>query len=290
MSPAAAVSRRARFYRPPRAGDVGRWKIATAFLRRLPDFLIIGTQRGGTTSLYEYLCRHPQVAAAAEKEIHYFDFQLSRGPAWYRAHFPWRWPLRRRITGEASPFYLFHPRAPQAVQALAPHARLIVMLRNPVDRAHSHYRLQRRAKIEPLQTFEEAIAAEPERLAGQREKMAAQEEYYSYEFHQYSYLARGRYREQIAAWREYFPAEQTLIFPSETFYAQPEMIFDQVCQFLGLPLSPAARAHPPRLNHAPGEEMAPATRRQLEGYFAAPNAALARLLGQELPWTPRDHL
>ena len=146
--------------------------MATSPLRRWPDFLIIGTQRGGTTSLYEYLCRHPQVSPATEKEIHYFDFQTARGPAWYRAHFPWRFP-RTRITGEASPFYLFHPRVPRLVRDLLPAVRLIVLLRDPVERAHSHFRLQKRAGIERLATFEEALEAEPARLEGEREKMAA---------------------------------------------------------------------------------------------------------------------
>ena len=277
------ASRRDRFYRPRRDCDVGFWRVATSPLRRWPDFLIIGTQRGGTTSLYEYLCRHPQVSPATEKEIHYFDFQAQRGAAWYRAHFPWRFPAGR-LTGEASPFYLFHPRVPRLVRARLPAVRLIVLLRDPVERAHSHYRLQKRAGIERLATFEEAIEAEPSRLEGEREKTANQPDYYSYNFQHYSYLARGVYQPQLAAWMEYFPREQFLILPSETFYAQPEATFGRVCNFLDLSSGPELGGDPPRLNHQPGEDMKDETRRWLQGYFAPHNAELTRYLGQDFGW------
>ena len=276
---------RDRFYRPPRPCDVGFWRIATAPLRRWPDFLVIGAQRGGTTSLYEYLCRHPEIAAASEKEVHYFDFQLRRGSAWYRAHFPLRLPFaRRRLTGEATPFYLVHPQAPRAVRALLPSVRLIVLLRDPVERAHSHYRLQKRMKIERLPTFEAALEAEPARLAGQHEKILRGNDYYSYEFNHYGYVARGIYQPQIAAWLEHFPREQILILPSETFYARPAEVFARVCDFLGLGCPAFLRDDPPNLNHEPGEPMADATRCRLREYFAPHNASLARFLGQDFPW------
>ena len=275
--------RRDRFYRPQRDCDVGVWRLATSLLRRWPDFLIIGAQRGGTTSLYEYLCRHPQVDPATEKEIHYFDFQTARGPAWYRAHFPWRFP-GTRITGEASPFYLFHPRVPRLVRDLLPAVRLIVLLRDPVERAHSHFRLQRRAKIEPLATFEEAIAAEPERLAGEREKFARLPDYYGYNFHQYSYLERGIYLPQLVAWEEFFPREQLLVLGSEDFYARPAEVFGRVCDFLGLDRAPIAGIEPPRLNHQPGEGLTAETRGRLQEYFAPHNAELARYLGRDFSW------
>ena len=277
------VARRARFHRPPRPDDVGRWRLITSPWRRWPDFLIIGTQRGGTTSFYEYLCRHPLVAPATEKEIHYFDFQSARGPAWYRAHFPWRWPARR-ITGEASPFYLFHPGVPARVRALLPGVRLLVLLRDPVERAHSHFRLQRRARIEPLASFEEALDAELFRLAGEPEKMARGDDYYSYNYQHYSYLARGHYAPQLARWLQYVSREQLLVLSSEAFYAQPEAAFDRACRFLGLPAAPEARLNPPRLNHQPGEPMLPATRARLQSHFAPHNAELARLLGESFDW------
>ena len=145
-------------------------------LRLLPDFLIIGTQRGGTTSLYNYLVEHPGIGAASIKEVHFFDTpHFKQGLAWYRGHFPsafQRYYVERSlkhgfVTGEASPYYLFHPHAPKRVAGLMPQMKLIVMLRNPVDRAYSHYHHEVAGGHEKLATFEEAIACEDERLAGE---------------------------------------------------------------------------------------------------------------------------
>src|SRR5229473_3108964 len=124
------------------------YRATTNPLRLLPDFVIIGTQRGGTTSLYNYLAEHPSIGAASIKEVHFFDTShYKQGLAWYRAHFP---PFVQKyytqhvqkqafITGEASPYYLFHPFAARRMANSLPHVKLIVMLRNPVDRAYSHF-------------------------------------------------------------------------------------------------------------------------------------------------------
>ncbi len=118
-----------------------RARLATAGARRLPDFLVIGAQRAGSTSLFAQLCAHPGVAAPSHKEIHYFDLQSFRGPRWYRSHFPPVASSRGRITGEASPYYLFHPAVPARVAEALPEVRLIALLRDPVARAYSHYQL-----------------------------------------------------------------------------------------------------------------------------------------------------
>ncbi len=110
----------------------------TSGSRRLPDFIILGAQRAGTSSLYYYLSQHPQILPAVRKELHFFDDHYRRGLGWYRSQFPTR-GARGTITGEATPYYLSHPHAPARIQRLLPQARLIVLLRNPVERAISHY-------------------------------------------------------------------------------------------------------------------------------------------------------
>src|SRR5688572_4751100 len=108
-------------------------------MARLPSFLIIGVQRGGTTSLYDYLVQHPRIAPAKRKEVHYFDIRYPNGPAWYRKQFSWWLNVRRNVmTGEASPYYIFHPAVPDRVRETVPDAKLIVLLREPVARALSH--------------------------------------------------------------------------------------------------------------------------------------------------------
>src|SRR6478609_8226330 len=142
-----------------------RFRTITRNARALPDFLLIGGQRCGSTSLYTTLCGHPQVLAGAHKEPHFFDNNHLRGEGFYRRLFPLRAHLRARhaITGEATTHYLSHPAVPERVAAMLPDVRLIAILRDPVERAYSHYQRAPRNGREPL-SFEQALAAERERL------------------------------------------------------------------------------------------------------------------------------
>ena len=119
---------------------------------RLPDFVIIGAQRCGTSSLYSYLIEHPQIAPATRKELHYFDLNYAAGDEWYRSQFP-QFPDtpfdgRLTVTGEASPYYLFHPMAAERCASVVPDAKLIVMVRDPVERAYSHYHHERARNVD----------------------------------------------------------------------------------------------------------------------------------------------
>ena len=138
---------------------------ATSFGRPLPDFLILGAQKAGTTALYSYLRKHPSIIGPSWKEVSYFDRHYARGPAWYRGNFPNKLRTRGALVGEASPSYLFHPLGPRRVRELVPEARLVALLRDPVDRALSHYNHERALGREPL-SFEDALAAEDDRLRG----------------------------------------------------------------------------------------------------------------------------
>src|SRR5437588_2037479 len=154
------------------------YRTMTNQVRLLPDFLIIGGQRCGTTSLYYYLINYPGISPACTKEVHFFDVNFEKGPGWYRAQFPtvigksYAKYARKHslITGEASPYYLFHPHAPRRISALIPKVKLIALLRNPVDRAFSQHWLEVQSGYETL-SFKEAIESEQERLAGEWEKM-----------------------------------------------------------------------------------------------------------------------
>ncbi|HEY9295730.1 MAG TPA: sulfotransferase domain-containing protein, partial [Phormidium sp.] len=176
-------------------------KTADIFLKESvecqPDFIIIGAQKCGTTSLYEYLIQHPQILAASKKEVHFFDLNFAKGVDWYRQQFK---PVSQKsITGEASPYYIFHPLVPQRIYQLFPQVKLIVLLRNPVERAISHYYHEVRLGFEDL-GLEDAIAQEPARLEGETAKILADETYYSYNHQHYTYLSRGVYVEQLNNW------------------------------------------------------------------------------------------
>lgn len=271
------------------------WGLVTSPLRLLPDFIVIGAQRAGTTSLYRYLIQHPSARGALPaKGVHYFDTSFEKNDAWYRAHFPTR--LTRRyvalrngtelVTGEGSPYYIFHPHSPQRIADLLPHVKLIAMLRNPVDRAYSHHQHEVARGFEHL-TFEEALDREQERLAGEVEKMRRDPLYVSFGHQHHSYLARGLYGEQIKLWHSFFPRDQLLILKSESFFADPGRELERVQRFLGLPAwSPRAYE---RYNALPRDSMRPETRERLAEYFALPNRLLFDYLGLDYGWnTPVD--
>jgi hypothetical protein len=261
-------------------------------LRVLPDFLILGAARGGTTSLFNYLAGHPQVAADV-KEIHYFDNQYSKGPRWYRSFFPMKSYLAAKgarlgapiVTGEASPYYLFHPAVPQRVQELIPSARFLVLLRDPVTRAYSEYRLRVRGGFENL-SFAEAIDAEAERLSGWNARLGAGEQPPSKSPHQmFSYAARGEYASQLERWFDYFPRDAFLIERSENFFSDPATVLHRAEAFLGLdPWDPPEYTAFNSASEPPPDDV---TRDLLRERFEGLNADLERLLGIEgftAPW------
>lgn len=280
-------SRLRRAARRVAEGSTGGLRRITSSLRPLPDFLVIGAQRCGTTSFYEALAQHPSVRPSAVKEVHFFDVRAAQGPAWYRAQFPIAGlrPDGKRtwLTGEATPYYLFHPKVPRRALALLPEVRAIALLRDPVDRAWSHYRREVRLGNETL-GFEEAIGCEEERLAEEARAFPDADRRYAAPHHRFhSYLARGRYAEQLERWLSEIPSERLLVLRSEDLYADPDGVLGEATAFLGL--AAFARATLSHLQAGPEREaLEPGLRARLEAYFAPHNARLYRLLGRDLGW------
>lgn len=252
----------------------------------LPDFLIIGTQKGGTGFLYRLLSQHPYVKPAKRREVHYFDVRFAEGLDWYRSSFsPEEYrDGRRMVTGEKSPYYLYHPHTPRRAAETVPGARLVALLRNPVDRAYSNYHHQKRIGHEQLPTFEEAIAAEPERLRGEREKMLADAGYVSANHRRFSYLSRGLYAEQLREWRKFFAEDQIQVLRSEDLYRSTESILKTILDFLGLPDCQPDKniSEPSKKPRYPA--MDPQTRRRLGDYFEPHNRELYEYLGRDFGW------
>jgi sulfotransferase family protein len=262
----------------------------TSALRMLPSFIIVGGQRCGTNSLYEYVAADPLVGRALPiPEVHFFDVSFQRGMDWYRGHFPVKYrPSRRkgvlglRITGESSPYYMYHPLAPQRIAECLPAIKLIVLLRNPVDRAYSHYNHERTRGHEPY-TFEEAIEREEDRLQGEEEKILADPSYRSFNHQHYSYLSRGNYAAQLERIFAYHSKDRVLVLSSEELFTEPRQTHLRTLEFLSLPVRPLERY--PKLNPGTYTGLAPGLRRRLSDYFAGSNERLYRLLGQELGWS-----
>jgi hypothetical protein len=157
---------------------------------KMPDFLIVGAAKAGTTSLYNYLIQHPKIDGAVRKEVHYFDRDYDKTIDYYRSCFPSLSQPNDHITGEATPYYLFHPYAPERIHKTMPFTKIIILLRNPIDRAYSHYNFTVRYHGDPL-TFEEAVEKEEERLAPEFEKFKNNPYYRSLKYQIYSLLSQG---------------------------------------------------------------------------------------------------
>lgn len=262
----------------------------TSFLRMLPTFIIVGGQRCGTNSLYEYLAAHHLVGRALPlPEVHFFDVSFDRGMDWYRGHFPVRFRsvrLRdgaenRLITGESSPYYMFHPLAIRRVADSLPDIKLVVLLRNPVDRAYSHYNHERSRGHEPL-SFEEAIELEHERLTGEEERIVADDGYRSFNHQHFSYLARGAYADQLERIFASCGRDRVLVLTSEDLFSAPRDTHLKALEFLGLPTLPLARY--PKLNPGRYSGLSSALRRRLSDHFADDNQRLSLLLGRDFDW------
>jgi hypothetical protein len=273
------------------------YRTATSSLRALPDFLIIGAQKGGTTSLYLYLNEHPNIGGAVIKEVSYFDKNYSLGLAWYRAQFPT--PLRKLYTrdirkqnyivGEASPGYLVYPHSPARIAQILPRVKLIALLRNPVERAYSQYRHNVERGYEQL-SFADAIEAEEERTQAEKEKVLSDEHYNSTAFFRYSYLARGVYVDQLKHWLDFFPREQLLLLKSEELNSEPTEIFKQTLAFLNVPvLIPGSLQKEFKHYNKSADKVAskidPALRERLVAYFAPHNARLYEFVGRDFGWS-----
>ncbi|MBE9164156.1 tetratricopeptide repeat-containing sulfotransferase family protein [Tychonema sp. LEGE 06208] len=240
---------------------------------KFPNFIIIGSQRCGTTSLYTYLAQHPQILTPIKKEMDFFSWHFHRGIDWYLAHFPQMPEGGEFVTGEASPSYFDCREAPKRLYSAFPEAKLIVLLRNPVDRAISHFYRLKGLNWEG-RSLDRAISDEIERLNQNPEYIIGEEPG--------NYLARGRYIEFIKNWLACFPREQLLILKSEDFYAKAAATVQQVLEFLDLPeyqLPEYQNANPgfyPRVNES--------VRCCLSDYFKPYNQELEEYLGRKFDW------
>ncbi len=267
--------------------SVGR---LTASARMLPDFLICGGQRCGTTSLYRALATHPMVLKAVlHKGVHYFDINYHRGLAWYRGHFPLQrtaervrreWGCSARAF-ESSPYYLYHPHAGARLAQDLPGVKIVVLVRDPVERAYSQHahELARGFEYEP--DFARALQLEAVRLAGQRERLLADPHAYSFSHQHHGYRSRGEYASYLDAFAEHVDRARILVVESERFFTDPKPVYDRVLDFLGLPRLgyPAFEQHNARPR---ARGIAAQVRADLTAHFAAHDAALERWL----PGTP----
>jgi hypothetical protein len=257
------------------------WRRATAWWRRSPDFLIVGTNKGGTTSLFAQLAEHPAVRPSVRKEPHYFSHRyLHKSKGWYLAHFPTASGAEDSLVFEASTSYLFHPAAADRARRFKADMKVLVLLRNPVDRAYSHYQHEVRKGRETL-SFEESLDAEPERLrAGPTDP--ADGAWRRNPYWTFSYVRRGQYAEDVERWLHAFRREHVLVLESEALFSEPTEQVRHVHDFLGLapPVGTGVKAE----NQSRYPPMLPETRARLERHFATYNERLYGLLRTRFRW------
>ncbi len=245
------------------------YRLATCRWRRMPDFIITGAQKAGTSSLFFYLAQHPDLKLAVDKELHYYNYynRMGRDQNWYRSFFPLAATSKGKLTGEASPYYLFAEHAAKALKHDLPDIKLIALLRNPIDRAYSAYQMNKRNNQSPNfpSSFEQAINNE--------------------NFHDEAsilYLMRGHYAQHIKNWLKYFDREQFLFIKSEKFFADPHNTLKQCYDFLGVETIYPDNLSPQVVGHY--SEISPELRLRLDEYFKDHNRELVNLLGEEFSW------
>jgi len=252
----------------------------------LPDFIIIGAARSGTTHLLGQLNAHPNVLPGP-RETHFFDsHRYTYGLAWYRLRFPASTARREAVagglhpvlTGESSPSYLSHPNAPARVARGVPEARLLVLLRDPTARAASHWAWSLRQSGE-TRSFREVVEAEigpPGDTAGlriPRDKRPGDP----------LVVRRGIYQPQLERWQTHFSRDQVLVIQSERWFRDPVTVMAEVCDYLGLPrLERLPRVM--RNRNKPHEPYDPEVLARLREFYRPYNEALADHLDMDLDW------
>ncbi len=275
------------------------------YLRRRPDFLILGAQKAGTSSLEFFLSRHPRIKPAKRKEVGFFSRNrvYSRGAAWYARQFPFRRSPGIRLF-EATPAYLYYPFVAERIFQFDPRMKLIILLRNPVERAFSAWNMFRQMHADPAirdSTIKQYLEdANPEakdpvlELLGRKQfpdfQSCVQEEINALQTDtplalEPSFVRRGLYCEQVERFHRSFPRESTLILESGELKRHRAETLNRVLSFLGLPQTDWAQAslqdqHVRQYDRP----MAEPTRELLHEFFEQPNARLYTVLGRVFDW------
>lgn len=262
----------------------------TSSLRMTPEFVVVGGQRCGTTSLFKNLAEHPQVMRpGVDKGIDWFTLHYDKDPSWYRSHFPVERlaVLRtakygRPVAFEACTYYMFHPFAIERMARQLPNVKVVAMLRDPVERAFSAYKHELARGFETEPDFEKALQLEDSRLEGEIERLRDDVTYESHAHRHQAYRRRGQYAEQLERLYAHYPRERVHVLESESYFTEPEREYAALLEFLGL--EPYLPAQFERHNARPSRPMPGNAREFLADHYASHNARLVEVLGRTPRW------
>lgn len=262
------------------------WGAATTGVRMLPSIVVVGAQRSGTTTMFRLLEGHPQlVRPTLTKGTGYFDDDYDHGWRWYHAHFPLRRtafnPARPLMSFECSGYYLFHPLAAERIARDLPDVRVVVLVRDPVERALSAHRHEVARGFEDL-GFDEAVALEGVRTAGEADRIRQDPSYRSFAHRHHAYLQRGEYAHQIRRFESALGRDRVHVVDADLFFVDPVSQFVELQHALGLRswVPAGVRAW----NSRPGPPLAAARRTRLLQHFEPHDTELADLLGHQPSW------
>lgn len=271
--------------------------VAAMFLPS-PSFIIVGAQKAGTSALHNYLCQHPDVKAPSEKEIRFFSHghRYCLGSGFYKAHFPIL--KSREVTFDATPSYLYYPKSAQRIKSMTPNAKILVALRDPVERAYSQWNMysQLLAKdstfnfpIASKEAREALVALKTENgfadlntvLAREEETMGSDQP-----CPEPSLLRRGLYLEQLKPYFELFGKQQVMLIESNELKQNTHGVLQRVLNFLELaPHTFPAESLAPVHKRAYQSKLDPANREKLARFFQTPNQNLFEFIGTEFDWS-----
>lgn len=253
--------------------------------RSLPDFLIIGAQKAGTTVLYSYLSQHPKILRPAFKEAHFFDVddRFHQGLSKYALNFPL--PYQKTsgsLNFEATPDYLYYTKCAERIHKDLGDIPIIIVLREPVSRAfsawkmhHYHFRgHERHSKLYDPRSFAEAVAEEQRHLNNQQDH--------------HSYLSRGLYAGQIEEYLKFWPKDKLLIIDNMQLKRLTQQVIDEVCDFLEIPrfnIDTVDRSEMFWENKSSTDEKIDSElQKYLTGFFEQPNTFLEELTERKFSW------
>ncbi|MDC0170587.1 sulfotransferase [Candidatus Nitrosopelagicus sp.] len=256
------------------------WSGITASSRVLPNFIIAGTVRSGTTSLYNYTCNHPSILPAAYDEIGFFDSNFQLGTMWYQSMFPTKKQMESVqektnfcLTGEDTPFYFWNKDAIKRISELIPNCKIIMIFRNPVDRAYSNYQLGKRENKEDL-SFEKTIEIEKQIINKGTKNLDFSEPR--------TYLIKSLYSIQLKNWLTSFSKDQLYFLSTEQLSSKPNETMSGIFNFLGLPGHTLSEFKKEKKAIYP--EMNISTRNDLLKFFKSYNNELFSLIGKNFSW------
>ena len=258
----------------------------------LPDFYIAGVERAGTTTMYDYLQKHPDICPPITKEIGFFNKLYNmRNLNWYRSRFP---TLMSRFAGrkffhnagltyDSTVYYFTHPHVPTRIHTVTPNAKFIFMFRNPVYRAYSAYHMHRRYQGESISSFEQAIDLEPQRILGEYDLMKKNKSYYSWNYQFYAYCDVGIYVKHLKHWIEKFDKKQMLFLQSEQMERDPDSFYKKVTEFLGIK-TVQYDTYSKENKGVYKDDMNSETKKRLSEFFAPYNEELYSIIDERYDW------